>query len=98
WKDKFPDPLHVTPPVSLALATFAEFFCALAVLFGIATRPAAGLVAFTMFVAGFVVQSGQPWGDRELAGAYLVVFLALVFTGAGRFSLDRVFSPSQRGA
>jgi len=88
----FPDPLGVSPQVSMALTIFAEFFCALAVLAGAGTRLAAGFVAFTMGVAGFVVLAGSPFGDRELAFAYLLVFLALIFTGAGRFSLDRFFS------
>ena len=94
---QFPDPLHVTPTISLCLTIFAEFFCSIAVLAGLATRVAAGFVAFTMAVAGFVILSGKPFEERELAFVFFVLFTALVFTGAGRFSLDALIArPGQR--
>ena len=86
--EKFPDPLGVGQPFSLALAVFAEFFCALAVTLGIATRLATIPIVCTMLVAFFVVHGGDPWQRKELAALYLVSFLALMFTGPGAFSLD----------
>ena len=32
----------------------------------------------------------QSWGNPERAATYLLVFIALIFTGGGRFSLDRM--------
>jgi len=85
----FPDPLGLgSNNFSLALAVFAEFFCAAAVMIGIATRLAAVPLVITMLVAAFVVHGDDPWAKKELALLYVAPFLTLVFTGAGKFSFD----------
>lgn len=84
----FPDPLHIGHRASMACTIGAELFCSLLVALGLGTRPAAAIAAFTMGVAAFVVHAGAPFARRELALAYLLPFLGLVFTGAGRFSVD----------
>lgn len=84
----FPDPLGVSSPVSLALVVFAEFFCALLVALGAATRFAAIPLVINMFVAAFVIHGDDPWRRQEFAVLYLIPFLTLIFTGAGRFSID----------
>jgi putative oxidoreductase len=91
---EFADPIGIGPTASLLLLTGAEFFCAVFVAFGLATRFAAAAVAFAMGVAAFVAHGGDPWTmesgakSKEPALLYLIPFLALVFTGAGRYSLD----------
>ena len=86
---KFPDPLGLgSTTFSLALAVFAEVFCAAAVMVGIATRLAAIPLVVTMLVAAFVVHSDDPWAKKELALLYVAPFLTLVFTGPGKFSFD----------
>lgn len=86
---RFPDPLGLgSATTSLALAVFAEVFCAAAVMLGFATRLAAIPVVVTMFVAAFVVHANDPWSEKELAVLFAVPFLTLVLTGAGKFSLD----------
>ena len=84
----FPDPLHVGNAVSLALAVFAEAFCAAGVVVGAATRLALIPLIINMGVASFIVHAGMPFGKRELALVYFIVFVALFFTGPGRFSID----------
>ena len=84
----FPDPLGIGHLASLAGTVGAEVVCAALVMVGLATRLAALPVVFTMAVAGFVINAGAPWGEKELAAIYLVPFLALVFTGPGAYSLD----------
>ncbi len=84
----FPDPLGVSSPVSLALVVFAEFFCALLVALGAATRFAAIPLVINMFVAAFVIHGDDPWLRQEFAVLYLIPFFTLIFTGAGRFSID----------
>jgi putative oxidoreductase len=59
--DKFGDPIKLGKPLSLTLATFAEFFCALLVVVGLATRLATVPVIITMLVAAFVVHASDPW-------------------------------------
>jgi putative oxidoreductase len=86
---KFPDPLGLgSSTVSLALAVFAEAFCAAAVMLGAATRLAAMPLVVTMLVAAFWVHAGDPFRDREPALLYALPFLMLVFTGPGKFSFD----------
>lgn len=84
----FPDPLGMGNPVSMALAIFAELFCSLAIVLGLATRLAAIPLIITMLVAAFVIHGDDPWRKKELALLYLIPFLTLVFTGPGRISLD----------
>ena len=88
--DKFPDPLGVGSAFSLVLAIFAEVFCSLAVAAGIGTRVAAIPVIITMTVAAFMVHGDDPWAKKEFALMYAIPFLALMFTGAGRYSIDAI--------
>jgi putative oxidoreductase len=85
---KFADPLHLGAPWSLALSIFAEFVCAALVLLGFATRIVVIPLLIQFGVIVFVVQGGQPFGERELALLYAVPFLALALLGPGRFSID----------
>ncbi|MCB0404969.1 MAG: DoxX family protein [Bdellovibrionales bacterium] len=85
---RFPSIFGLGSQVSLALAVFAEFFCALAVAAGFKTRWAALPVAFTMLVAAVVVHAADPWSKKELALLYAVPFITLFFTDGGRFSVD----------
>ena len=86
---RFPDPLGLgSSTASLSLTVFAEFFCAAAVVLGVATRFAAVPLAVTMLVAAFAIHADDPWAKKELALLYAVPFVTLVFTGAGKFSVD----------
>lgn len=86
------DPIGLGPGVSLFLAGGAEFFCALAIAVGLATRLAALPLAFTMAVAAFVVHAQDPFAKKEFALLFLIPTLALVLTGPGRFSLDALIA------
>lgn len=75
------------------LAGGTEFFGGLALIAGLLVRPASAALAFAMVVAIlsahldkglFVANNGY-----EFALALLAVTVSLVFTGAGRASLDR---------
>lgn len=71
------------------MAAIAESAAALAWAAGLATRLSAALVAFTMTVAAFVAHRADPFARKEMALLYLVIALAFVLKGAGRYSLDR---------
>ncbi|MGI8923036.1 MAG: DoxX family protein [Fimbriimonadales bacterium] len=69
-------------------AALSEFLGGILVALGLLTRPAA-LVAFTtMAVALFVRHGSDPFTTKEKALLYAAVFLAILFTGAGRYSFD----------
>jgi putative oxidoreductase len=85
------------PVVFAWLAGLSEFAGGLLVALGLLTRPAALMILFTMGVAAFRVHLNDPWtpsasggASKEMAMLYLVPALALLLTGAGRFSIDRV--------
>jgi putative oxidoreductase len=45
-----------------------------------------------MSVAAFIAHGSDPFGRKELALLYLVVFVFLLFTGSGKFSVDYFIS------
>jgi putative oxidoreductase len=72
------------------LAGFSEFFGALFLAFGLFTRPAAIMVAATMFVAGFINHSADPYGSAEKAYLYFAIAILFLILGSGRYSLDNI--------
>lgn len=73
-------------------AGLAEFIGSLLVAIGLATRPAALTVAFTMAVAALMMHGADPLEKKELALVYLFFGLIYTFTGAGKFSVDHLIS------
>ena len=75
------------------LAGLAEFFGGLALVAELLVRPAAAALAFAMLVAIFAVHWGKGFfaasGGYEFALALFAASLSLLFSGAGRFSVDR---------
>lgn len=86
---QFGDPLGIGPEASLILAVFAEAICGALVIIGITTRLALIPLIITMGVAFFIVHGSDPFKTKEMAFLYLAIFLAIFFTGPGRFSADR---------
>lgn len=84
----FADPFGLGPAFSLALAAFAEVLCALLVMLGLFTRLAVIPLIITMVTAFFVAHLDDPFGQQEKVILFAGAFLALFFTGAGRYSLD----------
>lgn len=84
----FSDPLGIGSLPSLALATFAEFFCSILVLAGVATRLAALPLVATMSVAAFIVHANDPFPKRELPLLYLTIFAVVAMVGPGPWSID----------
>lgn len=87
---KFADPFGIGPTASYSLVLFAEFFCAAFIILGLFTRLAAVPLVIAMGVALFIAHKGQFFGAGENAGIYLVCFLAVLFAGPGRASLDKM--------
>lgn len=87
----FPDPLGLGSMTSLILAVFAEFVCGLLVALGLFTRWALLPLIVTMGVAILVIHQGDPFRDIELALFYLLVYLSLLLSGPGGYSMDKRF-------
>ena len=84
----FPDPLGVSPEISLYLAIFAEVLMAFFVVMGLLTRWSVVPLIFTMAVAAFVVHSGDPLKEMEMSILYLTAFIAIGIQGGGKYSVD----------
>jgi len=85
----FGDPIGIGAAPTLFLVVIAEFVCPILIIFGFKTRWSAILPAITMFVAAFMVHLTDPFGKKEKALLYLVVFMAIILLGPGKYSIDK---------
>lgn len=89
---RFADPFGLGVTTSLVLAIFGELVCGVLIALGLGTRLAAIPFAITMLVAMFHAHADDPWGVKEHAFLFLVPAVTLLFTGAGRLSLDALLA------
>lgn len=87
-QETFPDPLGITSRSSLILAIFGELICSIGFILGFLFRLAMIPMITTMLVAYFIVHGADPFAIRELAFIYLSLFLILLVSGPGNFSID----------
>ncbi|HKO80168.1 MAG TPA: DoxX family protein [Chitinophagaceae bacterium] len=85
---QFADPMGVGTTASLSLAIFAEVFCSLLLILGMATRIALVPLIMTMLMAFFVIYKGEPFAKKELPLLYILIYVTLIIAGAGEFSVD----------
>jgi putative oxidoreductase len=84
---QFADPIGLGPVVSLGLAVFAEFVCSILIIIGWQFRLAVIPLIVTMLVAVLIVHGEDPWATKEKASLYLLVYLVLLISGSGKYSL-----------
>ncbi|OYU80324.1 MAG: DoxX family protein [Flavobacterium sp. BFFFF1] len=86
--------LGMTGKIPLALTIFAEFFCSLLLIVGLLTR--LSLIPL-LICMGYIVavmdnmeiyKAGDNGTEFQSAFIYFVIYLALFFTGPGRYSVD----------
>ncbi len=87
---EFGDPIGLGSEVSLCLTVFAEILCAFLVLVGLFTRLAVIPLIITMLVAVFIVHADHDFGKKELGLFYLINYLVIFLSGAGKYSLDKL--------
>jgi putative oxidoreductase len=85
---KFMNLMHIGSRISLMLVIFAEFFCGILFILGLFTRFACVPLIIAMCVALFVFTKGDFFGKGEASALYLTGFIALLFAGPGRVSVD----------
>ena len=90
--------LGMSGSIALGLTVFAEFFCSLLLTVGLFTRlsliPLIICMGYIVVsIAQFsIVESGEHGSNLNTAFVYLVIYLGLFFTGAGKCSLDYMIS------
>lgn len=87
----FANPIGLGEPNSLFLAVLAEFFCSILVIIGLFTRPALFILGTTMAIIAFIVHKADPFGDKEHALLFLIIYVTIFITGPGKFSFDNRF-------
>ena len=94
---QFADPIGIGQSASMYLAVFAEFFCSILLLLGLATRLAVIPLIITMLVAVLIVHAPDEFAKKELALHYLVVYLFLLISGPGKYSIDHFIGGKSSG-
>ncbi len=89
---QFYDLMGLGGELSLWLAILAEVGCSILVLLGLATRLAVIPLIVTMLVAVFVIHAADPFIKQEMGLHYLLVYVVLLLTGAGKYSIDYLIS------
>ncbi|EKF56469.1 DoxX family protein [Galbibacter marinus] len=89
---QFYDFMGVGDELSLYLALFAEIGCSIFVILGCATRLVVIPLIITMLVAVFVIHAADPFVKQEMGLHYLLIYVMLLLTGAGRYSIDYLIS------
>ena len=90
---------YMSSAVSLSACIAAEVGAAALIILGLATRPAAFILGFTMVVAAFGTHGGADWfgGGKEMAILYLISMIGIILTGAGSISIDsRLYKEGRR--
>jgi putative oxidoreductase len=93
---QFANPLGLGVETSLALSVFAEVICAILILLGLASRLAAIPLIINMMVAFFIFHAQDPFRTKELALVFLLIFITLLITGSGKYSLDHYLLKMKR--
>ncbi|SVA17461.1 uncharacterized protein METZ01_LOCUS70315 [marine metagenome] len=77
------------------MAAFSESICAVLVVIGLLTRPAAALITITMLVGvnfHILLDKGSP----EMALLYGIIFLSIGLLNPGKYSLDHLIFNQDR--
>ena len=86
---KFGDPIGIGSTPSLILTAFGEFIAPIFIIIGWKTRLFSIFPAITMLVAFLIAHDGDPFSRKEKALMYLIAFVALIFTGHGKYALGK---------
>ena len=85
----FADPIGIGPTASLILCAIAEFIAPLILIVGWKTRLFAIISVINMLVAFIISHDGDPFAKKEKAFIYLIAFVFICFSGAGKHSVDK---------
>src|ERR1700744_2854819 len=87
----FPDPIHIGPTAGLVCALVADAICSVLIALGLFTRLAALVEVINLLVV-FIFMHHFSFAEEhaEVVYLYLGGYLALLFCGAGRYSVDSV--------
>lgn len=85
----FSSVMGMGPHFTLFLAVFAEVICSVFLILGLFTRWATIPLIMTMLTAILLVHAADPLAVKEKAILYLLGYILIFCTGAGKYSIDR---------
>ena len=88
YSEHFMHFLGMSSELSLGLVVFAEFFCAIFLILGLATRLAAIPLIIDTFVALAIAHKFDFFDKGEHAALYVGIFLSVLLIGPGKISVD----------
>lgn len=91
-QNEFMDFMGLGPSTSLVLAIFAELICSTLLVLGLFTRAATIPLIVTAIVITFMAHDGDVFGKAYGGFSYLLVYIVLLLTGPGKYSLDGLIS------
>ena len=86
---EFANPLGIGEGPSLFLAVIGEFIAPILIIIGYKTRFAAIPTLITMLVAAFIAHGADPFGVKEKALLFAVIYAVIILLGPGKYSLDK---------
>jgi putative oxidoreductase len=91
WLEEFyPSILGLEPATVLSMVGVIEAIAGVMLTIGLLTRYCAALMAIMMFAAAFLFFPHQGFAEGELKFVYTGIYLSLVISGGGRYSLDTI--------
>ena len=91
-----PEPIHffstfgLSERNSLIAAAFVEVFFSSLLILGLGTQLTVIPLLFTMIIAAFHTLKSQPYDKKEVPILFLLIYITILFSGSGKFSLDYV--------
>jgi putative oxidoreductase len=92
----FPDPLHIGVRFSHALAVVGEVIAPLFIILGLWTRVASVIEIIHFLVVVFLMHAGEPLSEKEHGLLFLIPYVTIFLTGAGKYSLDESLYKKRR--
>jgi len=89
-----PEPIHffetfgLSERNSLKMAAFVEVFFSSCIILGLGTQITVIPLLFTMIIAAFHTLKSQPFDQKELPVLFLLIYITLLLSGSGKYSLD----------
>ncbi|SHJ95465.1 DoxX family protein [Epilithonimonas mollis] len=94
-KIEFMSFLGLGSAITLVLVVFAEVACSVFIILGFLTRFAAIPLMITMLVAFFIVHGPDEYSEKELSLLYFFFYFSILILGAGKYSVDWIFSKKE---
>jgi len=94
---KFMSFMGLNTSITLGLVVFAELFCSILLILGLFTRLICIPLIILCIVIVFQANNADFFGKAELVALYHSIYLSVLFTFAGEFSIDHLISKNAGG-